>query len=262
MLTGLEKGRMLLITANTSTVLTVSTTDDSSQTVGLLTSGFSVAAGDTFEIVPGDTITAIFGANTKASPLTLTGATSYASADWVNIYSPSTTSWQVYFFDTALGYWTLEGSTVNANNTVLYPDDGLSITRHSTSEPAASLILTGRVAEVPVMTKTVGSNAIMYGSTGYPIGMKLSQLNFGANWVKGTTTATADVVSVWNAATKTFSSYYQMPDSTWRLSGDTTDDMSSTVLPAGGCIAIQQHLVVSGSSSYLPSAMPYTLANF
>jgi hypothetical protein len=117
------------------------------------------------------------------------------------------------------------------------------------------------VAEVPVVTKTIGSNAIVYGSTGYPIGMKLSQLNFGPNWLKGDSTATADVVSVWNTTTKTFVSYYQMPDSTWRQSGDTTTDQSSTVIPAGGCLAIQQHMSVSGSTSYLPASMPYTVPN-
>jgi hypothetical protein len=177
------------------------------------------------------------------------------------VFSPSSGSWQTYFFDTAAGYWTMIGSTVNANNTILYPYSGLSITRHASTEPTAFIVLTGRVPEVPVMVKTTGSNSVTYVSTGYPVGMKLSQLNFGTNWVKGTTTATADVVSVWNNTSKTFVSYYQMPDSTWRESGNTTTDQSSTVIPPGGCIALQQHLSVSGSTSYLPSSMPYTVSN-
>ncbi|HEX4141053.1 MAG TPA: hypothetical protein VHY09_11940 [Candidatus Methylacidiphilales bacterium] len=259
MLSGGERGRMMQITSNSANSLIVSTADNTTQQVTLLTSGFSVSAGDNFEIVPGDTIAAIFGANTRANPLTLAGSSNFNSADWVKVYNPSAGIWQAYYFNTSYGYWTLQGTTTNANNTVLYPYSGLSITRNANSEPAASLILTGRVAEVPVMTKTTGNNAVVYGSTGYPLGLTLSQLNFGANWLKGTSTTSADVLSVWNNSSKSFLSYYQMPDSTWRQAGNTTTDQSGTVVPAGDCISLQQHLSVSGSTSYLPSSMPYTV---
>ncbi len=261
-LSGSEVGRTLLITGSTASTLNLNIGDNTAQQVSLLTSGFSVKPGDAFEVVPADTLATIFGTGTAQSPLTLTGSSNYATADWVNVFNPTTGSWQVYYFNTSANCWALEGSTTNVNSTVLYPYRGLSITRHSATEPTASLVLTGRVAEVPVMTKTIGSNAVVYGSTGYPVGMKLSQLNFGSNWVKGTSTATADVIGVWNSSTKTFQDYYELPSNSWRLSGNTTTDQSNVVVPAGDCISLQQHTSVSGSTSYLPSSMPYTLANF
>jgi uncharacterized protein (TIGR02597 family) len=261
-LSGNEKGRILLVTANTTRALTLNTADDSSQQVSLLTSGFNVQSGDVFEIFPGDTLATIFGADTTQNPLSLTGAATFAAADTVNVYNPTTSKWLTYYYNTKIGYWLEEGLSTNANNTVLYPYRGLSITRRATSEAVASFILTGRVAEVPVVTKTTGSNAVVYTSTGYAVGMKLSQLNFGANWIKGTTATTADIVSIWNSTSKAFVSYFEMPDSTWRQSGNSTTDQSSTVVPAGTCIAIEQHLKVSGATSYLPLTMPYSLANF
>ncbi len=134
-LTGSEEGRTLLITGNTPNSLTVSISDDSAQQVSLLTTGFTLKAGDTFEVLPGDTLSSIFGANTHANPLSFTGSTSFTTADWVNIFNPSTGSWQICFFNTTLGFWTVEGTTTNANNTVLYPYTGLSLTRHSATEP-------------------------------------------------------------------------------------------------------------------------------
>jgi hypothetical protein len=260
-LSGTEAGRTLLITGNSNNSLTVSTTDNSSQTVSLQTSNFSVSPGDSFEVVPGDTLGSLFGTNTNSNPLALTGGSSYVSADWVNIFNPTTGSWQIYFFNTSLNFWTLEGSSNNANSMVLYPYSGLSITRHSSSEPVPFIVLTGRVPEVQVMVKTTGSNAITYVSTGYPVGMTLSQLKFGSNWTKGNTNATADVVSVWNSATKAFVSYYQLPSSNWCQVGSPTADKGTTILPAGGCLALQQHSVVSGATSYLTLSVPYSVSN-
>jgi hypothetical protein len=162
-LSGNEAGRTLLITSSTSNSLTVSTTDNSSQSVNLQTSNFSVGSGD--------------------------------------------------------------------------------------------------MPEVQVMVKTTGNNAITYVSTGYPVGMTLSQLNFGSNWLKGTSTATADVVSVWNSSTKAFVSYYETPSSGWCKVGSPTADQGSTVLPAGCCLALQQHLTVSGATSYLTLSAPYSVSN-
>ena len=260
-LSGREAGRTLLITGNSTNSLTVSTTDNSAQSVNLQTSNFAVSSGDSFEVVAGDTLASLFGTNAKTNPLAITGASSYVSADWVNIFNPSTGSWQIYFFNTALNYWTLEGSSGNANSTVLYPYSGLSITRHSSSEPVPYIVLTGRVPEVQVMVKTTGSNAITYVSTGYPVGMTLSQLNLGSNWTKGTTTATADVVSVWNSSTRSFVSYYQLPSSAWCQAGSPTANKGSTVLPPGCCLALQQHATVSGATSYLTLSVPYAVSN-
>jgi hypothetical protein len=141
---------------------------------------------------------------------------------------------------------------------ILYPYGAVTITRRS-SETSTSLVVAGRVAEVPVLTKTTGSNAVVYGSTGYATDMTLSQLQLGPNWVQGTSVFTADTISVWDSTLDRFDSYYQMPDSTWRASNNSSVDQSNLVVPAGTCVAILQRGTVSGATSYLSSVMPYSL---
>ena len=257
-LSGNEMGRTVLITANTTSSLTLDTTDNSSQTVNLTTSGFNVQVGDTFEIFPANTLTSLFGNNTTQNPLLLKGSRSVFSADTVSIYSSSLVSWQTYYFSTKTGYWVLNGSSVDANNLILYPYGAVTITRRS-NEASTSFVVAGRVAEVPILTKTTGSNAVVYGSTGYPTGMTLSQLQLGSNWNRGTSVFTADTISVWDSSLGSFESYYQMPDSTWRESNNSSVNQSSLVVPSGTCVAILQRETVSGSKSYLSSVMPYSL---
>ena len=257
-LSGSEMGRVILITSNTNSTLTLDTTDNSSQTVSLTTSGFSVAVGDVFEIFTGDTLASIFGANTSQSPLVLVGSKSVYTADTVGVYSPIQDRFQAYFFNTSAGYWERSGSTANANNTILYPYCSLTVLRRASST-ASTLVLSGRVAEVPVLTKTTGNNSVVYASTGYATDMTLSDLQFGSNWITSTSAAKADTISVWNPTVYHFEAYYQMPDSTWRLSNNASTDQSGLVLAAGGSISIVQRANVSGASSFLQTPMPYSL---
>jgi hypothetical protein len=328
-LSGQEIGRIMKVTANTTSSLTLDVTDNSSQTVGLTTSGFSVTpgavgVGDTFEIFSADTLGSVFGENTTqaatwtgttmtvtlsaANPAIMVGATvtgtgiatgttvtaisgtsltlsaatttsesgvtltfsglllngssSLFTADTVSIYNPALFRWQTYFFNTAsgVGYWELSGTTTNANNTILYPYGALTITRRP-NEAATAIAVTGRVAEVPIITKTTGNNAIVYGSTDYPADLTLSQLQLGANWNKGSSVFTADTISIWDAALLRFDTYYQLSDSTWRKSGNSSTDQSSFVIPTGSAIGLLKRGTVSGAASFLPtvSTLPYSL---
>jgi uncharacterized protein (TIGR02597 family) len=257
-LSGSEMGRVLLITANTTSSLTLDVTDNSTQTVNLTTTGFSVAVGDTFEIFPAKTIASEFGDSSAQHPLVLTGAANGFQADTVSIYNLSQSHWNAYYFNTTAGYWEKFGSTANANNTILYPYGAFSITRRG-STTDTSVVMSGHVAEVPCLTKTTGNGAPVFGSTGYAADMTLSQLQFGSTWVTGANALTASTVSVWNAALNHFDTYFQEPDSTWHKSSDPTTDVSNLVVTAGSAISILQRSAVSGASSFLPSAMPYTL---
>jgi uncharacterized protein (TIGR02597 family) len=257
-LTGSETGRTLLITSNIGSSLTLNVTDASSQTVNLTTSGFSVAAGDTFEVFPADTLASVFGDNSAQNPLVLQGSTKVFTADSVSIYNPSLMRWQAFYFNTTSACWQLNGSTVSANNTILYPFAALAITRR-VNEADASFVLTGRVTEVSPLIKTTGNNAVVYNSTGSAADMTLSQIQFGSNWTTGTSAMTADTVSVWDAALNRFDTYYQTSDSTWRKSGNASTDQSNLVVAAGSAIAVLQRSTVSGEASFLSSAMPYSL---
>jgi len=257
-LSGSEMGRVILVTANTTSALTLDTTDNSNQTVSLTTSGFSVAMGDTFEVFPGDTLANVFGNNTAQNPLLLMGATNIYLADSVSIYNSPMGRLKSYFFNTRAGYWEANGSSANANNTILYPYGSLIVTRR-TGAADISLVLSGRVAEVPVLTKTTGNSSVVYASTGSATNMTLSQLQYGSNWVTGTNAFTADTISIWNPTLSRFNTYYQMPDSTWRLSTNADADQSNVVVAAGDSISIVQRSSVSGASSFLQSPLPYSL---
>jgi uncharacterized protein (TIGR02597 family) len=256
-LSGLQSGRVLLVTANTASSLTLDTTDHSIQTVALTTSSFSVAAGDTFEVFPGDTLGSLFGTNPSQSQFVLKGGTSSLFSDTVSFYSPFLIRFQAYFFNTTAGFWEMSGTSTNANNTIIYPYSTFGITRRS-SEPAVSFTLMGRVPEVNRLIKTVGSNSVVYDSTGYPVDMALSQLHLG-NWTTGTSSIFADTLSVWDPALLRFDTYFQMSDSSWRRSGAGTTDQRNFVIPAGTTVLFVKRGTANGSTSYLQAPLPYTL---
>jgi len=257
-LSGNETGRVLLITGNTVSTLTLDTTDNGTgEAVALTTTSFDVEAGDTFEIFPGDTLASVFGAGTPQHPLRLTGGSNVIASDTVTFYTSVTTPQVTYFFNTSADYWEQYGTTANANNTIIYPFSSLSITRR-TAHPDMNLVLGGRVTPVSVLTKVIGRGTV-YDSTHYPIDVTLSQLQFGAHWTMGTDVLSADTISVWNAALGQFDTYYQKPDTTWRKYPDAVTDQSNFTITAGNITTIAKRAAVSGASSYIKSTLPYSL---
>lgn len=275
-LSGAEAGRTIKITANTSSVLTLDTTDNTTQTVSLLTSGFAVAAGDTFEVFPAATLGSMFGDNTTGNALVLKGAASAFSADSVSIYYPTLIKFKAYFFNTNVGSWVATGTTTNANNTVIAPYGALAILRRagdaaisispmaressiaSVGSAAANILVPmSRVAEIPILTKT-GSSAVVYGSTCYPVDMTLAQLQLGPNWIQGSSLFTVDTVSIYNTTTLKFDVYYQSTDTHWHKVG-TSGTQDTVVIPAGTEVSFLQRGTVSGATSFLSSVMPYAL---
>lgn len=257
-LSGNESGRVMLITANTASTLTVDTTDHTSgAAVALTTTSFNVQVGDTFEVFPGDTIASVFGEGTSDSPLLLTGAQNASLSDTVSLYTTVGSAAKIYYYNTIAGYWEQYGTTANANNTIIYPYSAFSIIRRS-PHPTMTLVLEGRVTQVQAATKVV-SQGTVYTSSHYATNIKLSQLQFGSNWKTGTSATTADTISVWNATEGKFVTFYQKPDATWRLSSDAKTDQSSFEIAAGTVTTIAKHEAVSGAGSFLQSGMPYSL---
>lgn len=282
-LTGAQTGRVMLVTGNTASSLTLDTTDHTATSPESLTGNtdsissitptpFNVAVGDTFEVFPGDTLATLFGDNVVGGdskikyPLMVTGGTNVAIADTIALPTISTAPQTTYFFNTTYGYWVQYGGPlsggvpVNANKSIIYPYSALTAFVRNT-HPDVSLALTGRVAEVPLLIKTIG-NTTKYTSTQYPVDVTLSQLQLGSNWTKGTNVVNSDVIGVWNgsAIPGHFDSYYQLSsNSQWRKYPNGSTDVSSFVIPAGSTITIAKRGSVSGAASYLQPAMTYTL---
>jgi uncharacterized protein (TIGR02597 family) len=256
---GNEIGRVILVTGNTTNSLTLDTTDHNAGTPVFLTStGFDVQVGDTFEIFPGDTLGSVFGTGTAQNPLLLTGAANTVMSDTISLPTNTNSLVSTFFFNTTTGFWQQSGSTLNANNTIIYPYSALTITRRL-SHPDTTFVMAGRVTPVAPQIKIAG-NSTLYTSTHFAADMTLSQLQFGSNWVKGTSSITADTLGVWNSAMNRFDTYYQTPDSTWRKYPDANTDASNVTIPAGSITSITKRTVVAtGAASFIQSPIPYSL---
>jgi uncharacterized protein (TIGR02597 family) len=256
--TGAQAGRTILITANTTNSITVDTTDNSSQTTALTTSGFAVAANDRIEIIVGDTLASLFGDGTAGNALVFVGGTISGNSDTVAIYNRSTAVFDTYFFSTSSSFWRKSNVSTNANSLVIYPESAIAITRRA-SRPATSLVLTGDVPAVSVKTKTLGSNSAFYTSTRYPTDVTLGALNL-SNWTKANISGQADTIAIYNSSTAKFDTYFQRADNNeWRLSGGPTTNQSGVNIPAGAMIVVLRRGTLSGVSTFTSSAIPYTL---
>jgi uncharacterized protein (TIGR02597 family) len=257
-LSGKESGRVLLITSNTSGSLALDTTDHvSGSAIALTTTSCNVQAGDAFEIFRGDTLASVFGDGTAHNPLLLTGGRTASAADAISLFTTAGVTNAVYFFNTAVGYWEQNGDKGSANNTIIYPYSAFIVASRS-SHPDATLVLAGRVSEVPAETRMI-SNGTVYSSSHYATDIKLSQLQFGSNWTTGATANVADTLSVWNDTLGRFDIFYQKPDLTWRKSTDAATDQSNYTIAAGAVTTIAKRGMVSGAASFLASSMPYSL---
>ena len=258
---GLQAGRILLITANTANTVTLDVTDNSGQTTNQDASGFSVAATDTIQIFPGDTLASFFGSavdgNSYLTGVALKGAASALSADAVSVYNRITAKQDAYFFSTTLGYWRTSASTANQNGLILYPGTSFAITRRA-NRPALSFTVLGDVPAVAPKIKTPGSNQSVYGGNPFPVDVTLATLSL-SNWTKANSALSADTLSVYNPITAKMDGYYQKLDSTWRKIGDANTNQSSMVIPAGSFLGFLKRGAASGAGSFLSSPLPYSL---
>jgi uncharacterized protein (TIGR02597 family) len=253
-LSGAEAGRTLLITASTSTSLTLDTTDHGvGSTVALNTSGFSVAAGDKFQIFPGDTLATVFGTNTSSNPLLLNGSSNQGNADQVSLWGTSDT---VYYFNTSAGHWETTGSSANANNTIIYPYSAVSVYR--TSGSSVTLMLTGQVTCATACQK-IAVNTNVYGSSHYATAIQLSQLKMGSNWQTGSSSSSSDNLGIWNAAAGSFTFYYEKSNGNWYLTSGSSSTQNTVTIPAGAATVIYKRSVASGGNAFLVSVMPYSI---
>ena len=254
---GAQAGRMVLITGNTSNRLYVDTSDNSAQVTPLNSSSFSIAVGDPIQVVPGDTLASFFGDNTADNPIIIVGASSPLSADTVGIYNRTTSRHDIFYFSTSLGHWRTTSSTVNRNNTILFPESSFILTRRA-GRPALTLSISGEVPSVSPLTKISGSNQVVYSSSRFPIPLALSELSL-QNWTKSNSPLSADTLGVYNPTLSKFEVYFQRLDSTWRKVGDSSTDQSNFIINPESAVVFQKRGSVSGSTSYLSTPLPYPI---
>lgn len=253
---GLHVGRMLRITSNTASSITVNTSDNLGLNVPLNVSGKAVVAGDTIQIITGDTLGSLFG-TTVAEIAPLVGAARLTSADTVSTYDPLTGKASTYFFNTSNGYWTKSGVVGNQNNLVIIPGQELGLLTLS-SGGTKTLTFMGTVPDVAPTLKLEPKRVEMYGTT-FPVDITLAQLNFGTNWVTNARFASADQISIWQPTMNKYIAYFKKPDNMWYQNG-VAASVNATVIPAGTAINIQTVTAgLTGAQVLYTIPLPYSL---
>ena len=235
---GNSVGRYFLIQSNTATQVTVYNRGYD------LTS--LIAAADTFEIVPANTLGSLFG--TTSVPFQ-TGATADVADD---IYLWNGSGFSVYYHNGT--NWKLSGSLSNQNPTIVYPDEGVFLVRRSTS--ALSLTFVGTVPSTTERSDVPGAGSTFV-SNRFPTDTTLSAVGFQnlPNWLSGATANNADNVYIWNGTSWVV---YYYNGTNWKASGIlSTQDTKS--IPTGSAVFVVRQSSASGSSSTLPQTLPYTL---
>jgi uncharacterized protein (TIGR02597 family) len=251
---GTAVGRMFHITANTATTLTVNNSGLDLST--LITAGSS---GDTYEIVPGDTLLGLLG--TPADGI-IGGTSSQFSAntiDKVLINDPNNNTAFTYYYDTTASQWRRLGSGVNQGNLVVSPKAGLQYSRISTTPLTFTFL--GRVPSVgsKVQLAALGTTLL---APYYPKDTTLSSLGFQniSGWRKngdpGIDTSNCDQVVLKVGAT-IFSYYYDVTLSQWRRLGSGVNQNNVAVAAGTGIRVIRKG--TSGQFHTWEQTLPYSL---
>jgi uncharacterized protein (TIGR02597 family) len=252
-LSGGQTGRLLRVTGNTATTLTL---DVGSTGLGGDPSNpaFAVAAGDRFELFPGETISSLFGDGSVNNPVQLQKGTFSFNADSVQIFNG--VKWVSYYFNSTNNFWTnASGAVSNQNNLVLQPDAGLLIGRRGST---IALTISGRVPTTNLVTRIAGGSASSV-PVRFPKDTTLGALNFSnpGTWVASDDPLTADRVNLFNGV-KWVAYWKTVTGSIWRqLDGDGSDQ-GGKVIPAGSAMLIQKQGAAGDSASFFTQAIPYT----
>lgn len=212
-----------------------------------------VSVGDACEIVPANTIGSIFGTANPPMAGWVT-ATSATTADKLYIWNASVSTWDVYFYHSTNARWQLSGAGGGRNNTIIYPDEGVFISRIGTNP--INLVSMGAIPTTAEKSELnpAGSSCI---PNRFPIDIELGStgLQLTPGWVAGTSAASADKVYIWNGVTSTWDVYfYHSGNDRWQLSGG-GGSRNNTVIPAGTALFISR---AGSAPAVLAQSLPYT----
>ena len=238
--TGAAAGATFAITDNTTDTLTTTAVDFT--TLGIVTG----ASGDSFRLIPVDTLNTLFGSTT------LLGGTTATDADIVTLSSTSQLS---YYYNTTLGRWIRTiGPTTDRGNTPISLDSAVTITRKST---ALTLRFTGRVPDVR-FSLVVANSGNTYTHTGFPTDVTLGVLSLQtalSGWVSAASASNADIL--WVDIGGSSLAYFHN-GSYWQRTIGPATNRDSNVISAGTPIIIFKRGTSSGTSTLIRN-LPYSL---
>lgn len=237
LLSGNASGATFTITAQTGNILTLAT-----QGVDLTQ---IVAPGDTYEILPLETLGSLFG----TSSVPFQTGTSASTADNIELWSG--TGWLIYYPNGT--NWRQAGSLVPQNNVLLPPGAGW-LTLHRGTSPLTFYIL-GRVPEVPLRQFiTPGGSTFLAGAS--PFNSPLASTGFATatGWLAGGSASVADNLELWSGSGwLTF--YYN--GTNWKQSGSLLNQ-NTYVVPANDPLFVVRLSSPSPTQSFVIQPLPYT----
>lgn len=246
---GSAKGAMFLIStsvANTSTTLTINSED----AVNTNLTSIGLAVGDTYKIIPCDTLSSFFGTPSSTGVF---GGTSQNSADTIQIiYNGST---KTYFYNTTSNRWTqVTLGSPDASNTPLRPYVGLKYARLSASNLQLTVMGNVPVIEREVPVKNSGNTLL---AQYWPVDTTLDSLGIQniSNWTAAASAANADTVQInANGVTKTF--FYD--GTNWRQVTLGSPIRNTEPLGVGSSVILNQKGSAGGYATY-SQPTPYAL---
>lgn len=167
-----------------------------------------------FTIVKAHTFGSVFGADGGGFKKNINPN----EADSIYIWD-SSNGWSQYYHN-GTSWSRLSPFLANANNVVIFPDDGLFILRRDTLD--INLILTGSVPVKPQITTLPGQSSRLITSR-YSEPVRINQLGFGSlpDWVSNASASNADKFYLWNGSSW---SIYWHTGSNWTNNGFTSND--------------------------------------
>ena len=253
---GNAAGRMFLIATNpnTATALTINANDILQ---GNLTN-LGVAAGDSYKIVPCDTLSTLFGPNpTAAAPtgLGIRGGTSATNSDNVNLIVNGAVRTYFYRTNSTPGWVATTFGNPASGNTPLPPYAGLQYIRRTNSP--ITFTVTGSVPTTlrRVMVKNSGQTLL---SQYWPANTTVAGLNLQSipGWKANASPSSADKVTV--VGTNGTSATYFYDGSNWRQQAFGNPIRNTNSVALGSAIQIVKIGSAGGYSSY-SNAVPYSL---
>ncbi len=237
-LSGQSTGLYYPIASNSTSTLAVSGTN--------LTS--LVAVGDSFEILPLDTLGSLFGTNAATAGFNV--GTDPSVAD--NVLIRGAFGWLTYYNNGS--NWLRQGdATLTSQNSVpLYPEQGMLIVRQASSNLV--LTITGVVPTTALQTSLPASTTTFLANR-FPVATTIAGLGLSslAQWNAGTNPATCDNLLI--HGTFGWLTYYYN-GTNWLRQGDATEtSQNTTAIGVGSSVLIVRQ---SGSSIELNQALPYT----
>ena len=235
---GASVGRYFLIQSNTANQVTVYPRGYNLSSVA--------AAADTFEIVPAYTLGTLFG--TSSVPFLTSGSPNTAD----NLFLWNGTKFDQYFHDG--NSWQRSDSLLSQNDTVLYPDEGIFLTRRGTT--ALNLTFVGTVPSTAEKSDLVGPGSTLV-SNRFPVDLTLGTVGFQAlpNWINSSSPNTADLVYLWGGTT--WQQYFY--DGSHWMRSDSLLTFDAQSITAGTAMFVIRRSTATGTTATLTQSLPYSL---